>query len=49
MCGKSYMLSNLTDKGLTTCFQPRITFSSTVPLQSEIDEIYDYLEKGVIL
>lgn len=49
MCGKSYMLSNLTDKGLTTCFQPRITFSSTVPLQSEIDEIYECLEKGVIL
>lgn len=49
MCGKSYTLKNLNGKGLTTCYSPRIKFTKTTVLQSEADEIYDYLEKGVIL
>lgn len=54
MCGKSYHLSSLSGKGLTICYNPRITFKAPrenipAPLQTEIDEIYDYLEKGVIL
>jgi hypothetical protein len=35
--------------GLTVCTNPRITFENSTPLQSEVDEIYSYLEKGVIL
>lgn len=49
MCGKDYTLSNLDGKGFTKCYQPRIDFKNSAPLQTEIDEIYDYLEKGVIL
>ena len=49
MCGKDYTLSNLSGKGFTKCYQPRISFSNTSPLQEEVDEIYDLLEKGVIL
>lgn len=49
MCGRAYTLYNLRGKGLTTVYNPRLTFSKTVPMQSEVDEIYDYLEKGVIL
>ena len=48
ICGKSYTLSNLRGKGYTKVYNPRITFTSN-PLQSEIDEIYDYLTEGVIL
>ena len=43
-------------KGFTTCYNPTITFKGNnlggkyvKPLASEIEEIYDYLEKGVIL
>jgi len=46
--------------GFTTCYQPRITFAGNdydtdgiqgtmKPLQSEVQEIYELLEKGVIL
>lgn len=49
VCGKDYTLNNLVGKGLTTCYKPRISFTATTPYQEEIDEIYDYLEKGVIL
>jgi hypothetical protein len=35
--------------GLTICENPRISFSKTTPLQSEIEEIYEILSKGVIL
>lgn len=46
--------------GFTTCYQPRITFTGNEydnegvhgvmkPLQSEVEEIYELLEKGVIL
>lgn len=35
--------------GLCVCSNPRITFTNSTPLQSEIDEIYEYLEKGVVL
>ena len=49
LCGYGYTLSGLSGKGLTVCQDPRITFTKTVPLQSEIDEIYDHLVKGVIL
>jgi len=55
ICGKSYTLANLT--GYTTVYNPQITFSGNKnadgvtmkPLQSEIEEIYSALEKGVIL
>ena len=47
LCGYGYQLGSLT--GFTQCTEPRITFKTTSPYQSEIDEIYDYLEKGVIL
>lgn len=49
VCGKTYTLANLTSKGLTICYNPRVNFTKTIPLQSEIDEIYSYLEEGVIL
>ena len=48
ICGQSYTLSNLRGKGYTKVYNPRITFTSN-PLQSEIDEIYDFLTEGVIL
>lgn len=35
--------------GYTECYNPRITFSNTIPLLEEEEEIYDYLTKGVIL
>lgn len=51
ICGKqvnkAYTLSKLS--GYTECYNPRITFSKTVPLHEEEEEIYNYLEKGVIL
>lgn len=43
----TYKLSSLT--GLTICENPRITFTTTKPTEKEIEEIYSYLEKGVIL
>lgn len=49
VCGYGYTLSDLSGCGFTTCFNPRINFTKTIPLQSEIAEIYDYLQKGVIL
>lgn len=49
LCGYGYKLSSLTGKGFTTCHSPRINFTNSAPLQSEVDEIYNYLEKGVIL
>lgn len=49
LCGYGYTLSDLSGQGFTVCHSPRIDFTSTTPLQTEVDEIYDYLEKGVIL
>lgn len=49
LCGYGYKLSSLSGKGFTVCHSPRIDFTNTAPLQSEVDEIYNYLEKGVIL
>ena len=57
-CNYSYKLSECS--GFTTCYKPRINFSgveytennTTVtikPTHSEIEMIYDYLEKGVII
>lgn len=46
---KSYKLSSLKNTGYTEIYNPRITFNNGVPLESEIEEIYEYLEKGVIL
>ena len=57
-CNESYKLSECS--GFTTCYKPRINFSgveytennTTVtikPTHSEIEMIYDYLEKGVII
>lgn len=43
----TYKLSSL--KGLTICENPRITFTSGNPTENEISEIYNLLEKGVIL
>lgn len=55
ICGKSYTLANL--KGFTTVYNPQINFKGNKnsddvvmkPLESEIQEIYSLLEKGVIL
>jgi len=47
LCGYGWTLSKLS--GLTVCHSPRIDFKNSTPLQSEIDEIYEILEKGVIL
>ena len=44
---KAYKLSEI--GGYTECLNPRLTFSRTVPLHDEEEEIYNYLEKGVIL
>lgn len=49
LCGYGYKLSSLSGKGFTVCHSPRIDFTNTAPLQSEVEEIYNYLEKGVIL
>lgn len=49
LCGYGYKLEQLNGKGFTVCQSPRINFTSTTPLQTEVDEIYDYLSKGVIL
>jgi hypothetical protein len=49
LCGYGYTLSDLSGQGFTVCHSPRIDFTSTTPLQTEVDEIYSYLEKGVIL
>lgn len=43
----TYKLSAL--KGLTICEKPRITFTSGKPTENEVAEIYNLLEKGVIL
>lgn len=43
----TYKLSSLT--GLTICENPRITFTNAKPTEKEVEEIYSYLEKGVIL
>lgn len=52
-CGKqlnkTMKLNNSDLAGLTICYNPKITFKKTTPLESEIQEIYDLLEKGVIL
>ena len=48
-CNKGYTLSSDKITGFTQCASPRITFTETTPLQEEIDEIYSYLEKGVII
>ena len=51
ICGKqtnkTYTLSKIS--GYTECYNPRIIFDKTVPLHEEEEEIYNYLEKGVIL
>ena len=44
-----YKLSSLKGKGLTICENPRLKFSLTKPTLAEMEEIYDYLKKGVIL
>lgn len=49
LCGYGYTLSNLKGQGFTVCHTPRIDFKNTAPMQTEVDEIYSYLEKGVIL
>lgn len=49
LCGYGYTLTGLRGKGFTAVHSPRINFTKTIPLQSEVDEIYEYLEKGVIL
>ena len=49
LCGYGYKLQGLKGAGFTVCHTPRINFTQTIPLQSEIDEIYECLEKGVIL
>ena len=49
LCGYGYTLSGLRGKGFTVVHSPRINFTKSIPLQSEVDEIYDYLSKGVIL
>lgn len=47
-CNGQYTLSSLS--GYVQVYNPYIKFThSTKPLDSEIQEIYDYLEKGVIL
>ena len=48
-CNKQYTLSNIS--GFTQCSNPQIdfTYEDTKPLQSEVDEIYSMLERGVIL
>lgn len=43
----TYKLSAL--KGLTICENPRITFTNGKPTENEVAEIYNLLEKGVIL
>lgn len=43
----TYNLSAL--KGLTICENPRITFNTGKPTENEVAEIYNLLEKGVIL
>lgn len=43
----TYKLSALS--GLTICENPRITFTTAKPTEKEIEEIYSYLEKGVII
>lgn len=43
----TYKLSAL--KGLTICENPRITFTTGKPTENEVAEIYNLLEKGVIL
>lgn len=49
LCGYGYKLSDLRGQGFTICHSPRINFTSSAPMQTEVDEIYSYLEKGVIL
>lgn len=47
VCGYGYTLNDLS--GFTMCHTPRIDFKNSVPLQKEVDEIYEYLQEGVIL
>lgn len=47
LCGYGCKLSGLS--GYTQCAEPRINFTKTTPLQSEVEEIYNYLKEGVIL
>lgn len=55
ICGKSHVLSTLS--GYTTVYNPQIDFTGNKnndnvvmkPLESEVKEIYDLLEEGVIL
>lgn len=49
LCGYGYNLNSLQGAGLTVCYDPRINFTNSVPLQSEVEEIYNYLKEGVIL
>lgn len=53
ICGKqlnkTMKLNNNSIYGFTTCYNPRIDFKNSTPLQTEIDEIYNLLEKGVII
>lgn len=49
MCAYGYKLNSLKGDGLTVCYTPRIDFNNTTPMQKEIDEIYTYLQEGVIL
>lgn len=48
-CNKQYVLKDI--RGFTQCANPQInfTYEDTKPLQSEVDEIYSMLERGVIL
>lgn len=48
-CNKQYTLKDI--RGFTQCSNPQIdfTYEDTKPLQSEVDEIYSMLERGVIL
>lgn len=46
---KVYKLSQLEGSGFTMCKSPQIDFKNTIPLESEQQEIYNALEKGVIL
>lgn len=48
-CNKQYVLKDI--RGFSQCSNPQIdfTYEDTKPLQSEVDEIYSMLERGVIL
>ena len=49
-CNKSYQLGSDSISGFTQCYNPYIKFNNSVkPTQSEIQTIYENLEKGVII